>query len=134
MGTQDSERLDKKEDIILIACVADQEVILSSERPFKPGFSYLLCFGAPFERLVVRAVVYYSHLMPGERRRYEIGLFLPDPVAGRRLAELDLVSAEPLTLLGYPKLLNAASDDPGAYPPELANLMAQAQITLRPRR
>jgi hypothetical protein len=129
METRGRRRPDSQEDMTLIACLSAQEAIAGSDKPLKPGYSYLLCFGEPFDRLVVRAVVCFSHLMPGERRRYEIGLFIPDSRVGQKLAELDRQSAEPLVLLGYPKLLGVADNfDLTTVSSEIAALTAYGKI------
>ena len=98
------------EEGTLAVCLSDGEAILESARPLRPGSTYLLCFGMRFSRLVVRAFVRYSHLMPGSPRRFEIGLTFPSNIDGERLAALNRSSVAPLRLHGYPRLVHGDQD------------------------
>lgn len=114
MGFQvanDSSRiLDRSPEGLLAVCLSDGEAILENPTPLRPGSTYLLCFGMRFSRLVVRALVRYSHRMPGSPRRFEIGLTLPSRLDGERLAALSVSSPDPLPLLGFPRLVSEGED------------------------
>ncbi len=129
-----AQKLTGKDDAILIACVSEREAILGSGRPLQPGFAYLLCFGKPFSRLVLRSIVFYCHLLPGPRKRYEIGILIPDVDAGRKLSDMDIVSPQPLELLGYPKLLGAVGENDPALGESGFSAMPRASSSRSPLR
>ncbi len=100
----------------LRVCLSDRHAILDSAEPLRPGSTYLLCFGKLLSRIVVRAFVSYSHLLPDSPRRFEVALFFPFSSEGERLAALNRASVEPLHLHGHPKVVPAGELAAGGEP------------------